>query len=373
MVPPPPLRERRGALVGVGLGVAGWGAFQGLKRAPQIAEAGWGQGWIPELLRAWSRVTGGIPLPLFEAMVLLVLLRVLLPSASLSRWSLRLVQDLGLLTFGFYLLWGFHYARPGLEERLGVARAGEASVGELRAVSERAVEASNLLYRELHGTEDLGVPTPARSLEALRSGLEVGWQGAVDRWGLEPRWALSHGHPKAFLASGWMKRMGVAGLYFPFTGEALVLSDLPGVLRGKDVAHEMAHQRGVAREADANTLAYLVAREAPDPALRYAASVFLQTQWVGALAAADRAAAQDVVRGRFPGVQRDLEDLSEYWAAAQGPAREVTRRANDLMLRSHGIPDGVRSYQGSLWVLLALARREGIEAVLAAPLSTALP
>jgi hypothetical protein len=379
---PPPLRLGR-RLLGIGAGLTALGLFHVLTRFPQQAENLVGDGPLPALMRSLSRLTGAVPISLMEVVVLAVLARQgvgvvrgffqfrrgedTLPR-TLARGGLRLAQDVGVLIFLFYLLWGFQYARPELGTRLGFSDSGTVSAAELRALAWESVHGGNVLYRALHGVDDLGDPTPSASPRELLAALEEGWERAADRWGLDPRLARQHGPPKPFLASPLVKRFGVAGMYFPFTGEALVLSDLPGALRGKEMAHEMAHQRGMARESDANALAYLVAREAPDPRIRYAAGLFIQRQLISALARVDPDAAWAVIQERIPGVRRDLEAVAEYWARARGPVSEATTRLNHAMLRTHGIAEGVESYQGSVWVFVALARREGVGSLLPEPI-----
>ncbi len=377
-VEPPPLHLRR-RLAGIGAGLLAWGGFHLLSRYPEVAEGVVGSGPLPALARGLSLGTGLFPFSLAELVIGAVILRQVLGIVggvgqlrrgedrlprTLARGGLRLGQDAGVLLFLFYLLWGFQYARPGVDQTLGIPPAGQVPAGELRALASQAVHAGNLLYRTIHGTEDAGHPTPGSDPRQLPPALAQGWERAADRWGLPPRFTRSHGDPKPFLLSPLVKRFGVAGMYFPFTGEALVLADLPGGLGGKELAHEMAHQRGVAREADANTLAYLVTLEAPDPGIRYAGVLFLQRQLIGALGRVDPDAAWAVSRERLPGVRRDLEAVAAYWEDARGPVSRATTRANDAMLRSHGIPEGVENYRGSVWAFVALARREGAAALL---------
>jgi hypothetical protein len=280
----------------------------------------------------------------------------------LGRGALRLAQDAGVFVFLFYLLWGFQYARPGLEDALGIAPAGTVSASELRTLAERAVETTNRVYEELHGSEDIGYPTPAVALAELVPELEEGWTRTRDDFALDSRILRPRGAPKRFIASGLVKRLGISGMYFPFTGEALVLRDLPGVLEGKDMAHEMAHQRGFSSESDANVLGALVAARSPDPFLRYSAYSFVQRQLLSALQRVSPRDAREVARETLPGVRRDLEDLSEYWRPARTAVGTAAARVNDAMLRSHGIREGIASYQGSTWVFVALARDMGADA-----------
>lgn len=363
-------------ITGIALGVGAWISFLLLASAPHLAEVVVGSGPIPELRRGLSLLSGIFPFSLMEMVVLGVLLRqafgVWSGIGSIRRgerrWpraiadgGLRLGQDLGILVFLFYLLWGFQYARPGLEERLGIEASGEISADELRPLAERAVEAANLHYREVHGSPDGGVPTPPSPISDAAPTLEAGWDRVLSTYNLPAAVAKRYGPPKSFLATGIMKRFGVAGMHFPYTGEALILHDLPGAERGRDMGHEMAHQRGFASESDANVLGFLVARESSDPTTRYGAYFFLQRQLVSALQRVSPDAAREVARLRDPGIARDLQHLREFWRPAQGVAGEVGSRVNDAMLRSHRIPEGVASYQGSVWVFVALAREKGEE------------
>ncbi len=364
--------------LGVALGLIGWGCFKFLSERPELAGVVVGIGPIPALMRGLSNLTAAVPFPLAEALVAGFILRQLFGAwhgfgqirsrlgstfGVLTRGGLRLSQDLGILVFLFCLLWGFQYARPGLEDYLGIESAGEVAAPELRALAERAVELTNQSYEELHGSTDIGEPTPAGSLEEIVPSLEVGWDRLREELALPQRVALTHGSPKRILATPLIKRLGVSGIYFPYTGEALVLGDLPGVLLGKDLGHEMAHQRGFSSESDANVLGALVAVWSSDPLARYSAYSFLQGQLVNALQRVSSSDAQEVVEGQAPGVRRDLADVLAYWQPAQTPVGAAASRVNDAMLRTHGVSEGVASYQGSTWVFVALARERGVEAL----------
>lgn len=365
-------------LTGIGVGIAAWLTFLLLATVPSAAEVVVGQGPIPELRRGLSLVTGLLPFSVMEFVVVGVLVRQgigLFAGVRAIRGGARTVlqvfgdgalrfgHDLGILVALFYLLWGFQYTRPRLEERLGIEPSGEVAVEELRPLAERAVALANLHYRELHGNADSGTPTASTSISEAAPALERGWAQLSQEYDLPAIVSRSFGEPKAFLASEIMKRFGVAGMHFPFTGEALILRDLPGSERGRDLGHEMAHQRGFASESDANVLGFMVAQRSGDPAVRYGAYFFLQRQLVSALQRISPEAAREVAQLRDPGVSRDLAFLRDFWRPAQGVAGEVGNRVNDAMLRSHRVPEGIASYQGSVWVFVALVRAHGESAL----------
>lgn len=378
---PPPFRLGR-RLLGVGLGAVGWLAYRVLARFPEATEAWVASGPVADLPRLLSRAAGLVPFSLMEVVIVAVLLRQVvgflggigqlrrgedrLPRAA-ARGGLRLAQDAGVLVFLFYALWGVSYARPELAAHLGVPASGEVSVEELRVLASAAVEAGNALYLEIHGVPDAGSPTPVVPLGDLRPALARGWERAAARWPIGPLAARTYGDPKPFVTTPLVKRFGIAGMYFPYTGEALFQADLPGPLQPKAVAHEMAHQRGIAREADANALALLVTREVPDARVRYSGVLFLQGQALGALARSAPGVARELARSRLDGVRRDLLAVEEYWDRTRGPVSEVGSRMNDALLRRHGMPEGLASYGGSLWVFLALVRAEGVDAVVPEP------
>lgn len=68
-----------------------------------------------------------------------------------------------------------------------------------------------------------------------------------------------------------MQYMGIQGYYNPITGEAQVNRYLPHFMLPFVVAHEMAHQAGVAAEDDANLVAYTVCQRSADNTFRYSA------------------------------------------------------------------------------------------------------
>ena len=67
---------------------------------------------------------------------------------------------------------------------------------------------------------------------------------------------LTHCRVKAARYPEWMRALGVAGLFSPWTGEAVVDASAPGEYLPFTCVHELMHLKGVADEGRANLAAY---------------------------------------------------------------------------------------------------------------------
>ncbi len=74
---------------------------------------------------------------------------------------------------------------------------------------------------------------------------------------------------KPVMLSEAMSYTHITGVYTYFTGEANVNVDFPDYTIPFTTAHELAHQRGIAREDEANFVAFLVCINSDDPYIRY--------------------------------------------------------------------------------------------------------
>jgi hypothetical protein len=166
--------------------------------------------------------------------------------------------------------------------------------------------------------------------------------------------------PKAALLSPVLSRLGVSGIFSPFTGEPNVNTTLPPAEQPFSAAHEVAHQRGIAREDEANYVAYLACVGHPDRDFRYSGWLNAAQYTLGALYRADPAAHARAATWS-PAVRRDLLALKAWADRYRGKATEVGRRVNDAYLRSQGQADGVRSYGRMVDLLLAERRKDAAE------------
>jgi hypothetical protein len=277
-----------------------------------------------------------------------------------GRGAVRLGRDAGVLVVTFYLLWGFHYARPSLEDRTGLPDGGDAGRDELVRLAERSVAATNRAYRAVHGTDDAGSPTSVSDGDHLREALLEGWRRLAAGRGLPDHLGWRYGPAKPFVPDGVLVRLGLGGFYFPWTGEAVVDGGTPASDLVQSIAHEQAHQRGVGPEDEASFMGFLAASRAPDPVARYSALLFAQRHLVAAASSGGRPdLREELTDVRLPGVTRDLRNLYAYWRRRFDPAARVARRMNDAYLKSNRVEGGVASYGLVTRLLVAEAREDG--------------
>ena len=79
----------------------------------------------------------------------------------------------------------------------------------------------------------------------------------------------------------------IAGIYTFFTSEVCINANYPDYVRPFATAHEMAHQRGFAKEDEANFIAFLVCAESEDPYIRYSGLMNSYQYILSALYSAD--------------------------------------------------------------------------------------
>ena len=163
------------------------------------------------------------------------------------------------------------------------------------------------------------------------------------------------------------------GFFFPFTGEANVNTDFPPSLFAATVAHELAHQRGVAKEQEANFVAVLACLRNDDPDYTYSAALMAYSYLGNALAGADRAAWEEIYAGLPETVLRDLAVNRSYWERFDTPVQTVSNTVYENFLYSYDQTLGLRSYgacvdllvnyyyEGAVQYLNALQTQEGME------------
>ncbi len=343
-------------------------------QAPGLTERFYGASVGPFIAKALSLVTSAVPIALGEVVVVALILRQLLGGTiavletargqrqvvnAVKAGALRVAQDAGVLVGLFYVLWGFNYSRATLPQRLGWPTPGEIDIEEVSELATQLVDAANAAYMEIHGVPDAGRPTQLPDdRHGLEDNLDEGWRLARSELSL-PSLGGRYGRVKTPAFTGWYEWLGIAGFYFPYTGEANLRAGIPAVDHPKMLAHEKAHQRGVARESEANFWGYLSAAHAPDSYARYSAFVFAQVQLMVVLARADRELWSTLVDSRLAGVQRDIDDSRTYWRSFRGRGTRMGSRVNDAFLRTNRVEGGVQSYSRSALLFIAYARVRG--------------
>ena len=147
--------------------------------------------------------------------------------------------------------------------------------------------------------------------------------------------------------------MGFTGFYTPFTGESNLNVDSPVCFLPANIAHELAHQRGIASEQECNFLAIFAATSCDDPNYRYSGCLMAYIHLGNALYQADRDRWQAVYDSLPEGVLADLRYHSAYWDSFEGPTAVVSEKIYDSTLKNYGQEDGIRSYGAVVDLLVA--------------------
>lgn len=214
--------------------------------------------------KALATVSSYAPLSIGEILIIISPILVLtVIIKAFRRGSLRgivrfLSGTLAILTLfytGYVYSLGIGYHRETVSEKLGITESDITAEKLYRVAALLKKECDSLLSSvdfDESGASVSGVGFDTLSDEAL-----LGYERlAEDHPELDIRNFDSRA--KAVGISVAMTKLDLLGVYTYFTGEANVNVHYPDYTVPFTIAHEMAHQRGIARENEANFIAFLV-------------------------------------------------------------------------------------------------------------------
>lgn len=265
-----------------------------------------------------------------------VLARRLMGLAALAVW----------IWAGVSWLWGVHYYAASFSEKSGLSAA---------PVSTEELEATTLWFAE-------GANATGSLVERDETGRLAADSAAIMAAGKNSLAALTEEYPfldgparqpKPAVWSWFMSAAGFTGYIFPFTGESTLNMDCPNVFLPVTIAHEQAHQRGVAPEQEANFVGIAACLASADELWQYSGWLFGFLHLSNALYSVDPAAWWEAWQLLEEGPAADLLWNDEYWLAFESPASDLAESTYTAFLESYGQDLGMASYGACVDLLVA--------------------
>ena len=147
----------------------------------------------------------------------------------------------------------------------------------------------------------------------------------------------------------------IAGIFSPFTIEALYNADMPDSQIPFTALHELSHLSGFMREDEANFIAFLACRESNDYDLLYSGYINALSYLLNAYDGDDFI---DLIHTIPEQVRVEFAYRWSYWNSflekpAGAAVAAVSNAVNDAYLKSQGQQDGVKSYGRVVDLLIA--------------------
>ena len=298
-----------------------------------------------------TKWTSSIPFSLGEALIVLLILWSILhilrglwvPAEKKERLRGLLVRTVHVAGIGLWLwagvswLWNIGYFVPGISETLDLER-GEISAEELEQTATKFADILDRYADDIR-RDDSGLFDHAAE-EFFPEAIRI-----YDHLEQEyPSLAIRDAMPKKLLFSKFQSYQGFSGFYFPFTGESNINTDIPRSSQPFTIAHEMAHQRFVASEDEANFLGIAACLSSDQPIYIYSGALAGLQMLASPLHEANPEAWKAVAETLPIEVATDWNYGIEYWNQFKTPLEEWSRDVYDTFLKSQGQELGIRSY-----------------------------
>ncbi|MCD8254777.1 MAG: DUF3810 domain-containing protein, partial [Oscillospiraceae bacterium] len=247
---------------------------------------------------------------------------------------------------GFCLMWGCYYEVADFEQSSGISAEG-VSAEQLESVTAYFAALVNEYGEGVLRDENGLFAEPLDEIFALSPTL---YDEVCEKF---PCLEGPQLRAKPFFFSQILSLVNFTGFFFPFTAEANINTDSPACLIPATIAHELAHQRGVAQEDEANFVAVLASLENGSAVYCYSACLLAYIHLGNALYKADYDAWLDVYSTLSEGVLADLRNNNEYWAQYETPVSAVSDTVYTGFLQSYRQTLGLQTYGACMDLLVA--------------------
>lgn len=294
-------------------------------------------GWIPFSLA--ETVVIGIPVIIFAMLMFWINTRKK-SDREATRGIFALISIITLFYSTFVFGYGMGYHGTSLASKLSLEEK-PVSAEELKYTAERLDDEINKLLPEITFT-DSGASVMPYSLDEMNDRLNTAYKKASEKYSFIQDLKSKL---KYIALSEPMTYTHISGVYSYYTGEANININFPDYTLPYTAAHELAHQRGIAPENEANFVAFLVCLESDDPYIKYSAYTNMYEYITNALYSADRTMYAQVVGHADYKFRNEMVAFSVFFEKYRNSAAsEVSDAINDTYLKIQGQSQGSKSY-----------------------------
>ena len=251
---------------------------------------------------------------------------------------------------GTCLLWGVHFWTDSFQDQSGITAqpvAQEDLLAVTQYFADKTAEAADDVSRDAEGLFDVPREDILSASTTVYDALELEF----------PFLEFDDPGVKAMAFSRLMSTMDFTGVYCAWIGESNVNVDSPACLLPATVAHELAHQRGIASEQECNFLGVLASTTSGNPAYVYAGWLSGYIYLGNALYRVDPESYWAIRNAMPDTVKADLAYNNAYWAQFQDSVvQTVSNQVYDGLLKAYGDERGIQSYGTVVDLLVAYYR-----------------
>lgn len=307
-------------------------------------------------------ITNFIPFSLAELLIILfpiavTLLIVYTVKNKQRRFAKHLVTLLSAVSIffsSFVFSFGTGYHTPSLYDRFDISERSS-SVSDLKSAAISLVGEINLRIPYINYDSN-GSSIMPYSMDKMNELLVDAYEPISEKYDFVQNF---DSNIKPVLLSRAMAYAHIAGVYTFFTGEANLSVDPPDYSMAFTAAHELAHQRGIAREDEANFFAFLACLSSKDIYLEYCAYITMFEHVAAALYRADPDFYKEIVSYLSSPAKGEISAYSNYFKKFESSvAGKVSASLNNSYLIVNGAEEGKKSY--GLVVDLTVAYFKGL-------------
>lgn len=323
--------------------------------------------YISSIFRAIAaHITAVLPFSLAETVIICAIplailffawcITVAAKRGTLTRQIFHLLAVIVLLGSSFIVTFGIAYDATPLEDKMELEVTDPSADDLYRACADTLIEL-NRMERSITRQKNGAAPMPC-SFDEMVDKLNAAYDSLYGQYEfLSPL----HTKVKRIALSKPMTYTHLSGVYTFWSGEANVNVNYPDYIIVYTTAHEMAHQRGIAPEDEANFVAFLACAASDDLYIRYCGYANLLEYLASALYEADPTMYSEQLLPFYnDGLRNEYIAYSKMFEPYRdNVASEVSGAVNDAYLKVQGQTEGTKSY--GLVVDLAVAYLKSIQ------------
>ncbi|MDA9365380.1 DUF3810 domain-containing protein [Flavobacteriaceae bacterium] len=328
-----------------------WIAIGMIKKNPEWIELFFSQNLYPFIFKMHRFFLVNLPFSfgdLFYGIIVIFIIMSIIqlikkPKQRIKLFLIQSIAILSLILIVFQITWGLNYYRIPLHKSLNYnLKYNEA---ELTETLEKLIKTTNILHLRLSNSDSISVQIPY-SKDVLINMIEKNFSFEEELYPIKP-------FVKNSQWSTLLSYMGYAGYLNPLTLESQVNKHIPKLNYITTVAHEMAHQLGVAPESEANYIAFYTTINHPNPFIQYSGYSFAIRYCYSELYKANPEKAKELISVLHPGIIEKFKELSAFWREYKNPFEPFLKKGYDSYLKANGQRLGIKSYDAMVALVIA--------------------